>query len=169
MGITYKMRVDPDYFRTTIDRYYRQRPFVLWLPVQYGMLALFFLVAWFGLGKADTSWAQIATIVFASVICAVALVYLTKWLILQRLSGHARLGEEFTIVVSPQGVSAAVDHVRSVWDWAAYPRSARFSDGILLLRKGVIRWLPDSAIQNGTPNEATDIVAANTSLRHIVD
>jgi len=40
MEVTYKFSVDAAYYRTLIGRYYRQRPFLFHLRVQFGFLAL---------------------------------------------------------------------------------------------------------------------------------
>ena len=39
MEVIYRHRIDAAYFHTLIDRYYRQRPFIFWLPVQFGFIA----------------------------------------------------------------------------------------------------------------------------------
>jgi hypothetical protein len=40
MDVTYNFRVDATYYRTLIERYYRQRPLLYHLPVQFGLVAL---------------------------------------------------------------------------------------------------------------------------------
>ncbi|MEO7149565.1 MAG: hypothetical protein ABIY40_06495 [Rhodanobacteraceae bacterium] len=165
MSITYKLIIDSNYFRTVIARYHRQRPFVLWLPVQFEILAAPFAGALFWGTRG--SWKENVSMLALAAAGGIAGVFITKWAILKRMMGNARAGEVVTVIMSQDRISATGEHVRGEWDWAAYPRAVRFRDGILLLRRGVIRWLPDSTIQNGTPDEATDLVAGKTTLRRI--
>jgi hypothetical protein len=149
MEIVYKFPADAVYYSTTMDRYYRQRPLPLRLPSQYGILSLvgfsLFLVTQDSLSP---------PVVVAAGITAIAIMLgmlaLTKWGILQRFKGRAAFGTEATVTVSEGGISGTGLHVQGKWDWAAYPRAVRYSDGILLLRAGAIRWLPDASIQVGS-------------------
>jgi hypothetical protein len=166
MEIVYKFPADAVYYRTTMDRYYRQRPLPLRLASQYGILSLvafsLFLAAQDALSPA---------VVLAAGITAIALtlgmVALTKWGILQRFKGRAEFGTEATVTVSENGLSATGLHIQGKWDWAAYPSAVRYSDGILLLRAGVIRWLPDASIRVGSAESATALIGSKSELRSI--
>jgi hypothetical protein len=164
--IVYKFSADAVYYRATMDRYYRQRPLPLRLSSQYGIVSLvafgLFLMAQDSLSPA---------VVVASGIIAIAvmlgLVALTKWGILQRFKGRAEFGTEATVTVSEDGISATGLHIQGKWAWPAYPRAVRYSDGILLLRAGVIRWLPDASIQVGSAESATALIGSKSALRSI--
>lgn len=69
--------------------------------------------------------------------------------------------------MSEAGLGASGPHVQGKWDWAAYPSAVRYPDGIMLIRRGVIRWLPDSALLVGTPEEATALARARSALREL--
>jgi hypothetical protein len=69
-------------------------------------------------------------------------------------------------MVSSEGLFASGPHVQGKWNWPAYP-AVRYSDGILLLRCGVIRWLPDSALLVGTPTDATAVARSKSVLREL--
>ncbi|MDB6158159.1 MAG: hypothetical protein JWO04_1865 [Gammaproteobacteria bacterium] len=166
MEIVYKFRADTAYYRAVIDRYYSQRPLLLRLPVQYGIFSL--IAIGFFLWSTDLPSPEAVAIAAIIAVAIVAgLVFLTKMSILYRFKNRAEFGADAAVSISEEGVSASSHHVQGKWEWAAYPRSARFSDGILLLRAGVIRWLPDSAIQNSTPEAATALVGSKTELRHV--
>jgi hypothetical protein len=166
MDVTYRHRVDVSFYRTLVDRYYRQRPLPLRPVVQFGVLAL--TVAALILGAAHertpvivgTSLGVAALILFGGV-------YLTKLSIIQRFKSRADFGTEATIVLSEAGIASHGAHSEGKWAWAAYPRAVRFPDGILLLRRGVIRWLPNSGIQGGDANAAAALVARKTKMRNI--
>ncbi len=166
MKVTYKFVVDAVYYRTLIERYYRQRPLFFRLPVQFGLLALFtsggFLV---GIEspleiKGPVALAFGAMVFFGGVV-------VTRWGIFQRFRYRADFGADVTVTMSPDGLVATGRHVEGKWAWAAYPRAVRYSDGIMLLRSGVIRWLPDSALMLGSASEATTLVRSNSDLREI--
>ncbi|HZP64923.1 MAG TPA: hypothetical protein VFB32_01320 [Rudaea sp.] len=94
---------------------------------------------------------------------------LTKWAIVQKLKQNGEFGTEVTVRLTDAGIEGTGRHTSGKWAWAAYPRSVRFADGILLQRSRVMRWLPDSAIEVGTPEEATTLVASKSNLRRISD
>jgi len=166
MEVTYKININESYYRTLTDRYYRQRPFIFRLPVQFGILALVGAAA-FGL----FIFAPLGTrVVFALVIAASVFfggVAATKWGIYQRFRYRADFGATATVTMSEAGLDASGPHVQGKWDWAAYPSAVRYPDGIMLLRRGVIRWLPDSALLVGTPEEATALARSRSALREL--
>ena len=51
--------------------------------------------------------------------------------------------------------------------WTVYNRAVHFSDGILLIRKGGIRWLPDAALTEGTAGDAIAIVRSHLPVREL--
>jgi hypothetical protein len=166
MDVTYKIRADPAHYHALIDRYYRQRPFFLKLPVQFGLLAAF--AAWafitFIIAPIEIKVA-IALIMGALVI--IGGVGFTKWAIYQRFLARAEFGAEMTVTMSERGLSASGPHAQSNWDWAAYPDAVRYPDGILLMRRGVIRWLPDSALVVGTPEDVIALARSKSVLREL--
>jgi hypothetical protein len=163
--ITYKFYMDAAYYRTVIDRYYRQRPVLLQLPVQFGFLAALVICVYLWNTASSRAAAEIALLI--GVLILVGGVRLTKLGILRRFKKHADFGSEATVILSSDGLAASGPNGQRHWAWSAYPRSVRYADGILLSRAGVIRWLPDLAIQQGTPDEATALVASKTALRRV--
>jgi hypothetical protein len=168
MKITYKLTPDRRYFSTVVDRYYQQKPLLLQLHVQFGLLAaLPALALAYGFGT-HAPWAPgaVSSIILFAATCAGAM-YLTKALILRRLLRSKDLGIETTIVVSTEGLTTFNSRVQSKIDWGAYPRSVRYPDGILLLRAKAIRWLPDSALRDSSPELATSLVQSQTVSRQV--
>jgi hypothetical protein len=160
MQITYSIRVDRSYCESVMARYYRQLPFMLHLPVQFGLLAIV-LAGWFSWRYNPIVGGLVGASVFVFGILA------TKAGILFRLRRMPDFGHDLSVSISDAGVAAKGEHVQSTWQWSAYPRSVRFPDGVLLLRAGVIRWLPDSAISGGTAADATTLIGSKTSLRNV--
>lgn len=166
MDITYKLRVDAPYFRVLIDRYYRQRPVLLRPPARFALLAAVAI----GLFLCNTSIPLKVALAISPVI-AVALVVggvvLTKQSLLRRFKRRADFGTEVTVTLLNDGLAASSQDQQGKWRWASYPRAVRYRDGILLLRAGVIRWLPDLAISAGTAEAATALVSSKTTLRRV--
>lgn len=164
--ITYKFAIDAEYYRVVIDRYYRQQPFVLWLPAQFGLLGAMFacLLVYLPSGF-DVS--RMPTALLAGALTLVGGIYLTRRGILWRFKRRADFGSEAVLTVSAAGINASGSHVHGHWDWQAYPNSVCYPDGILLLRAGAIRWLPDAAIQTGSKEELIALVNSKTRSRNI--
>jgi hypothetical protein len=166
MNVTYKFNVDATYYHTLIDRYYQQRRFPFRLPVQFGFLAL--IIA--GAFVSTTVVALAAKVIIALI--TIALIFfggiaLTKWGVYRRLKYRADFGTQATVIMSPEGLAASGTHSQGNWSWAAYPHAVRHADGIMLLRRGVIRWLPDSALLVGTREDATALVRSKSALRDL--
>jgi hypothetical protein len=51
------------------------------------------------------------------------------------------------------------------YPWSVYDRAVSFTDGLLLVRKGGIRWLPNAALTEGTPAEAVAVVQSHIPTR----
>jgi hypothetical protein len=162
----YRFRADAAHYRTVIDRYYGQRAFLLRLPMQYGIVSLAIVGAFLGFKGMSTRIA--VGIGFLVVVAStMGLVALTKVSILWRFKRRADFGAEVTVTVSKDAIISSGRHAEGKWGWQAYPRSVRYPDGILLMRRGVIRWLPDSALQEGTPADATALARSKTVMREI--
>ena len=170
MRVTYKMTIDSSYCRTIVERYYRQRPFLLRLEVQFALM-LIPIGCWWLYARVSAvpefNTKAVGTWLVVWVFVAIAGVLITKWVILRRMKKKMEYGTEVTMILSGDGIEATGQHVSSKWSWAAYPRAVRFPDGILLQRDGVIRWLPDSAIQEGTAEQVSELVAAKTDFRRV--
>jgi cation transport ATPase len=166
MDVTYKFRADAAYYRTLIDRYYQQRPFLLSLMAQFGLLALIIAGAFLSTAVAPIGLKVGIALIIAALIFFGGVAF-TKWGVYQRLKHRADFGMEATVTMSAGGLVASGPRFEGKWNWAAYPRAVRYSDGILLLRRGVIRWLPDSALVVGTPTDATALTRSKSALREL--
>jgi hypothetical protein len=164
--LVYKFRADAAYYRTIIDRYYGQRRFLFRLPVQYGIVSLV-IVGIFLWSTGSFSRTAVGLAVIVAFILMAGLVALTKISILYRFKRRADFGGEAVVTISKNGIGSSGRHAQGKWGWQAYPRAVRYPDGILLLRRGVIRWLPDAALQKGNPADATALVKSKTALREI--
>lgn len=101
MGIAYTLRPDSDYYRTVVDRYYRQRPPLGQVHIQFTLLGLsLVMVTMYPFlmsgSRPPGLWGMVAMEILA---CGGA-VYLTKALLLKRLSRSLSSGVETTITLS---------------------------------------------------------------------
>jgi hypothetical protein len=164
--LVYKFHADTAYYRTIIDRYYRQRAFPLRLWVQYGILSLAIVGAFLGF-KGSFTRTAVGVGLLVVILSTAVMAALTKIAVLYRFKGRADFGTETTVTLSREAITSSGRHAEGKWGWQAYPRSVRYPDGILLLRRGVIRWLPDSALQEGTSTDATALVKSKTIMKQV--
>jgi hypothetical protein len=168
VALRYQYLFDAAYCRTVISRFYRQRPFYLQLHYQFAAIALLIVVAWFSTqaSPARVSRAPFIALCVTAVVI-VGFIFLVRFAIMLKLRKSREFGKQVTIALSDEGLEASGSNGRSTVKWSAYPRSVRYSDGILLARGGAIRWLPDSALEEGTVQDAVALVRAKTNLRSI--
>jgi hypothetical protein len=167
MALRYTYLFDSDYCKNVISRYYRQRPFFLRLHFQIGAVGGILLLAWFSTQAAtDRSGNAIVGILIAG-----ALIFGPIWLVragaMMKLRSSREFGMEVSVALSPEGLEASGPNGHSSIKWAAYPRSVRYPDGILLVRGGAIRWLPDAALQEGSVPDAVALVRSKTISRSV--
>jgi hypothetical protein len=166
MEIKYQYLCDTAYFKVVIDRQYQQGPWLLRLPIQFGLIgmgcAIFFLALW---GMSDQT--MVLLIVVICGVLAASGVWATKFALMIKFRSRPGFGTEAVTLLSEDGIGVGNTEHQSAKAWSVYPRAVRFCDGILLKRPGAIRWLPDSAITAGSVADATSLVASKTSLRSI--
>lgn len=163
----YQYVFDAPYCRKVISRFYRQRPFYLKLHYQFAAIAAIVLLAWYSTRVTPQSPKTLLIAVSSAAAAVLIGIFLVRASVMTKLRGTKEFGKEVTIALSEEGLEAIGPNGHSVVKWKAYPKSVRFRDGILLLRGGVIRWLPDSAIAEGTVQEAWALIQSKTTSRSI--
>jgi len=165
--IDYRWRYDAGYYAAVVDRYYRQLPFVLHLPSQFTLLWLLgvLLFSWVT-GESIKEFAGWALLIGA--VAIPLLVVLTKLGIRlkYRLRARSGFGTETSYSMAETGVTITGTG-QGTFAWSVYSRAIRFSDGLLLMRKGAVRWLPDTALESGSVVEATSLVSSRLPMRLI--
>jgi hypothetical protein len=166
MVIVYRWHYDTTYYRAVTDRYYRQLPFVLRLPTQFTLLWFLIVAVCWGI----TDIALTVFVVWALLIGAVgmpAFVFLTKKTISLKYRARPSFDSEACCTLSDSGGIIQQKAGAASFQWTMYRRAVRFSDGILLVRSGAIRWLPDQSLESGSIDEATALVRSKLTLRII--
>jgi hypothetical protein len=166
MGATYRITFSETYCRTTIDRYQRQRPIFMRPNVQIPLQPIGFAVAFIVASRfaSELQWFYVWLFGIICVASAIEWFYLRK-APLRRLLRHA--GATATYVLSIDAIEMESPLGQAKVQWATYPRAVRFTDGVMLLRRGVICWLPDSLLEGSTPGEVIALVQSKTSLRYV--
>jgi hypothetical protein len=164
MGIQYAWHGDDNYYATVVKNQYRQLPLPLRLHSQ--AIILWIVLSGFTVAS-DFSGATKWT--FLAFISAFACVFpsLVKYGIILKYRLRPSFGAETTfnmgkdeVVITGPGAGR--------FPWTVYQRAVYFSDGILLVRRGGIRWLPNAALIEGTPGDAIAIVRTHLPVRELV-
>ena len=165
-SVVYKWRYDASYYKTVIDRQYEQLPIIFRLPVQFALAWLLCVAVYVAMMNAPllniAGWALLIGVVMIPLLCG-----LTKRGILFRFRIRKSFGSDALFTMNESGVSIRGISLNGTYPWSIYSRGVRFPDGILLLRRGAIRWLPDSALQRGTAAKATQLVRSHLQIRLI--
>lgn len=159
--VTYSWHGDERYYATVVDRYYRQA----WLPLRLKVQAFgVWIVASAFILFSDLD--LVMRCVWLAVLTAFSLAfpYIVKRGIVMKYRSRSTFGAETTFKMTDTEVlitGPGAGH----FSWTIYDRAVSFSDGLLLLRKGGIRWLPHEALREGTPAEAVALVQSHLPLR----
>jgi len=177
MTYTYELRLDEPYFRTMIQRYYRQRPMLLrplWQLALLGGLILAVSV-WVPFEGSRVGF-TLALLVLYCVAAAVALAVL-RALAFQTYRYSSYFGGTSLCQISGLGL-----HIAGAWpehtvDWAAFKSAVRFPDGMMLLRlvperalgglKYSACWLPDAALREANPSDVDRYVRTKVRVRDV--
>jgi hypothetical protein len=163
MGIQYAWHSDDRYYATVVKNQYRQLPLLLRLRSQ--AIMIWIVLSGFTLSSDldfRTKW------IFLGFITSFVCVFpsLVKRGIILKYRLRPTFGAETTfkmgdneVVITGPGAGRFL--------WNVYDRAVHFSDGILLVRKGGIRWLPDAALMEGTPDDAIAIVRSHLPVREL--
>lgn len=163
-AISYRWRYDMRYYRAVIDRYYRQRPWVLHLWVQFALLWLLLLgistAEGWGIDKGTMVWWILGGAVSIPLLSSI-----TKQGIVLKYRRRESFGTEASCSMTEAGVAIHQASLNGTYPWSVYSRAVRFPDGLLLLGTGSIRWLPDESLSEGTASAATTLVESHIPMR----
>jgi len=166
MSISYSFVADWAFYRTAFARYRRQAPNRHRKLAVISLVALALACAWIYARATHAFWGAIPEFTLVGgIIGGIVGFIIGKLLLPIRLKRSPEFGTKVTVVLNDEGLIASGPDVQTTLNWPAFTRVARHSDGILFLRGRVLRWLPDTALQNATPEEATSFVRSKTSPR----
>ena len=93
-----------------------------------------------------------------------ALLFCWVWAVVRTLSLSRKPRGHVEVFLDPRGLEIRGANAVASVGWQSIVRAVRFSDGILLLQKGLYRWLPDTALQNATPIEVINLLRSSVAL-----
>jgi hypothetical protein len=163
MEIQYAWNSDDRYYATVVKNQYRQMPLLLRLRSQ--AIVMWIVLSGFTLFldlESRTKW------VFLGFIAAFAYFFppLVKRGIMLKYRLRPTFGAKTTFRMTDSEV-VITGPGAGRFPWTVYDRAVHFSDGILLVRRAGIRWLPDAAVTEGTPADAIAVVRAHLPLRDL--
>jgi hypothetical protein len=165
--IEYKWRYDVKYYATVVDRYYQQLPFLLRLPSQFTLLWLLGIIVFsWATDEALKEYAWWALLIGAIGIPAGVVLTKLGIRLRYRLRRRSGFGSETSYSMAETGITITGTG-QGTFAWSMYSRAVRFPDGILLVRKGAVRWLPDAALKSGTVEGAMALVSSQLPTRTI--
>jgi hypothetical protein len=170
MALVYRFRVDKLYLDTLISRYWQQRPLILRPAFQYALLATLVAAVWvlvFVQSKGVDTQSVVLVALAWALLLGPGAYWLTRLLIRQRFTASSSDRKDTDVALSDDGVVVIAPMSRHEIQWPTYSRGVRFSDGIMLIRPRVILWLPDSALTDANPAQATALVGTHASLAHV--
>jgi hypothetical protein len=168
MQISYEFVADWPFFRTAFARYRRQQPHRLRNALVMAAAAGVLACAWMYARATNALWISIPEFALIGGISGgIGAFAASKILAPIRTKRLPGFGAKITATFDEDGVTAAEPLAQASMKWAAFTRVVRFPDGILLLRGRVIRWFPDSALQNATPADALAFVRSKTPVTDV--
>jgi hypothetical protein len=177
MTYTYGLHLDEPYFRTMVDRYYRQRPVLLRPKCQFALVGLLMLVVclWMAPDGRRVGF-TLAMLVLYCVAAAIGLVIIRTF-VFQSYRYSRSFGSTSLCTISDRGLQFAGTDFQHAIDWAAFRSAVRFRDGMMLLRfvpdpafggsKNSACWLPDTALKQSNPSEVDRFVRTKIRVRNV--
>ena len=163
--VSYSLVADWTFYRTAFARYRRQKPNRHRTTVCMAVIAAALLIAWVYGRSSGAAWTLIPESALVGAVVSGAATYaLARALLPRRIRRLPNYGVSIAISLDDAGLRASEPHAQASFEWAAFTRVARFADGFLFVRGRVIRWLPDSALTNATPEEALAFVRSKTEV-----
>ncbi len=165
MQLSYEFVADWGFYRTAFARYRQQRPHRIRSALILLAIAGVLACAWMYAHATHAFWGVIPELALVGGISGGIAGYVASRIVTPiRTKRMPGFGSTITATVDENGLTAAEPQAQASLQWAAFTRVVRFPDGILLLRGRVIRWLPDSALQNATPADALAFVRSKTQV-----
>ena len=165
MIVTYSFVADWSFYRTALARYPRQKPNRYRRIAVVTIIGAALLLVWAYCHFSGALWTHIVEKALvgggAGGTAAYALARIFRPWSIKRSPNY---GATITVTLDDNGLRAVEPHAQVSLDWKAFTRVSRFADGFLFVRGRLVRWLPDSALTNATPEDALAFVRSKTEV-----
>jgi len=169
MSVTYRLTVDLAFVRTGLRRYRRQRPHRIRRLILLWLGPVLIAGAWLHAKFTGAPWEELLEyMLIGGAIGGAASTLLARVVLVRLLKRNPEYGTDVTIHLDDEGLVASGAHTQAKIDWPGITRAARLPDGLMLIRGRIFRWLPDAALQDSTPEQATALVRSKTALLDVV-
>jgi hypothetical protein len=164
--IRYHWHYDADYYSMVMKRYYGQLPRMRQPATQYTLLWLAGLLC-FAVAFRPSPLKLLVGGILVGAVAIPAMTALTKIGIKFRYLMRPSFKTEADLFLSSGGITISQKSLNGTYPWTTYAGAVRFHDGIMLLKRGGIRWLPDAALVSGTSEDAMQLVRTHLAVRII--
>jgi hypothetical protein len=96
--------------------------------------------------------------------CGLAII---RAMVYQKFRYAAYFGQDSITTLTDEGVRVSVLSRENLTAWPKYKSAVRYADGIMLLRNGVIWWLPDLSLATGAPQDVVLFVGKRMLVRSV--
>ena len=167
----YDIEFDEAYINTMIDRYLQQEPTMPSKESIPVIAVLVFAATWL-LNPLDTGAVFFAVVMAISV---VAMMFFLRSATRKSLysdlgfASHMRKRSTYTLSIEGLHVSGPRPPTPYPWpdlvEWPEFRKAVQFRDGILLVRRPMFVWLPNSALTNASPGDVAHLIHRKSRLR----
>jgi hypothetical protein len=163
MGPMYSFVADTDFYRTALARFRRQQPlWRRWAPWAAILIAL--ITVYVYARATDAPWVLIPAVLAGGIVGGAAGGFAVRSWIMRRVRRMPGFGGTITVRLDEDGLHMTEPHGEMNLAWTAFNRVVRVNDGLLLMRGSSVRWLPDSALQNVTSDDALAFVRSRVPV-----
>jgi hypothetical protein len=167
MTYTYGLVLDKPYFRTMIARYYQQRPLLLRPAWQFALAGAVLIVALPFVPFEGDRVGFFLGMAFLYGLFAVAGLAVIRVFVFQKFKYTSYFGKDSSCALRDEGLRVSGPSREHLTEWSNFRSAVRYPDGIMLLRRGVIWWLPDAALQGASPEDVSRFLGTKTAVRNV--
>ncbi len=167
----YEIEFDYTYINTMIDRYLQQEPAIPGVKSIPVILVLVFAATWLFAPLGTSGLFFAVTVAITVAIGLFFIRFATRKSLFSDLGYASHMRKQSTYTLSTDGLHVAGPRPPSPYpwpdlvEWPEFRKAVLFRDGILLVRRPMFVWLPNSALVDARPEEVAHLVDRKSKLR----
>ena len=179
MSYAYRITLNEPYCRTMIRRFHEQQPVLLRPEWQFGTMAVALPFVSLLLPFESDRIVVFLLMVPVCTLLAIAGLAVTRVVTYQNFRYSPYFGGTSVCLVSEDGLRLSGAWHDELVGWSTIRWVVRHPDGLLILRRAWVHrdwvqlqprrlcWLPDSALEGGSPHDVTGLVSDKNVLRRV--